>query len=194
MWYYPSGSSPGKENQTGTFNYGIVWDQKSKIQNEYSGPVSFLKDFRSDATHGIVFSKAGIVVIDPNMLPQNFPWSGSLDYENLARGLSGSNNNDLLWSIKNRFWYWECQNSQKTVSSFHTCTAEPDEFNYSSNPSFVAKSGEIYTSVSSSNASVYMTQILLLGQNGEVIAVAKTPGPIRKNPDIGVKIVARLNT
>jgi hypothetical protein len=193
MWYYLTGS-PGREPQTGSFSYGFLTDYQSKIQSEFAGPTTYLYDYQSGKNRGIIFSKAGIVVLDPDLIPQTFNWSGSMSYENLAKGLSGTTHNDLLWSIKNRIWFWDFSGSQKTVSSFYNCTANPDEFNYSSNPSFRSESGEIFTSISSSNANTYITQILLLGQNNEVLAVAKTRSPVRKNPDTGVKIVARLDT
>lgn len=195
FWYYLTGS-PGKEPQTGSFNYGFSTDYYSKVSSEYAGTTTFLFDFTTQKNKGIIFNKAGVVVIDPGLLPtSSFSWSGSMSYESLAKGISGTTHNDLLWSIKNRIWFWDFSGSQKTISSFYRCSAEPDEFNYSSNPSFVSPDGsEIYTSVSSSSANTYITQILLLGPNNEPLAVAKMRGPVRKNPNIGVRILARLDT
>jgi hypothetical protein len=194
MWYYLTGS-PGREPQTGSFSYGVLTDYYSKLDSEFAGEITYLYNFNTEKASGIVFSKAGIVVLDPAVFPTGtFGWSGSMSYEDLAKGVSGTTHNDLLWSIKNRIWFWDFSGSQKCVETFYNCVAEPDEFNYSSNPSFVDSGGEIYTSVSSSNANSYITQVALLGENNEIIAIAKTRSPIRKNPDIGVRIRPRLLT
>lgn len=195
FWYYLTGS-PGREPQTGSFNYGFATDYYSNIGFEFSGLTTNLFDVTTQTNKGIIYNKAGVIVLDPNIFPTgSFNWSGSMSYESLVKGISGTTHNDLLWSIKNRIWFWDFSGSQKVESSFFRCTAEPDEFNYSSNPSFVGVDGSsILTSISSSAGSnTYITQILLLGSNGEVIAVAKTRGPIRKNIDTGVKILVRLD-
>lgn len=194
MWYYLTGS-PGAEPQTGSFSYGVITDYYSKVDAEFAGEMSYLYNFGTNRATGIVFSKAGIVVLDPGLFPTGtFNWSGSMSYENLAKGVSGTTHNDLLWSIKNRIWFWDFSGSQKCIETYYNCVAQPDEFNYSSNPSFVDPRGEIYTSVSSSNANSYITQVALLGENNEVIAIAKTRSPVRKNPNVGVKIKPRLLT
>lgn len=194
FWYYLTGS-PGREPQTGSFSFGFATDYYSKTSTEYSGLSTYLFDVLSQKNKGIIYSKAGVMVIDPGLFPTGtFNWSGSMSYESLAKGISGTTHNDLLWSIKNRIWFWDFSGSQKNVSSFYKCTAQPDEFNYSSNPSFVGQDGsEIVTTISASTANTYITQILLLGENSEVIAVAKTRSPIRKNSNTGVNIIVRLD-
>lgn len=193
FWYYLTGS-PGREPQTGSYSYGFATDYYSKVTSEFAGEVTQMFDVTSQTDRGLIFSKAGIVVLDPAIFPTTFSWSGSMSYENLAKGLSGTTHNDLLWSIKNRIWFWDFSGSSKTVSGFYQCTAEPDEFNYSSNPSARATDGEIITTISSSIPNSYITQIALLGKNQEVVAIAKLRSPVKKNFDRGVKIVVRLDT
>jgi hypothetical protein len=170
------------------------------IKNEFAGRYTTLLHagnnpsigwHRLGSPVGLVFSEAGIYVIDPDV--RRGLWSGSFDHEVLAKGVSGSTYRDLLNGVKSTFSLIQFSNYTKVQSTYYKCTAAPSEFNYSSNPSFVNRQGEIITALSSTTPSSYISQIALLGQNNEVIGVAKLAKPIKKNPHIGFTITVRLD-
>lgn len=187
-------SSPGAETYLGD----ILTDRTSKVLSEFAGEYTLLRDNRTNKDKGLVFANAGICVVDPEVwhtgsaTSGNY-WSASFGYEVLAKGISGTSYNDLLWSIKNKIYFWDFSGSSRVESAFYKCTAQPDEFNYSSNPSFVTPQQEIKALISGSRPTTYITQIGLLGENNELLAVGKTYKPVKKDPTIGVTIYVRID-
>lgn len=175
-------------------------DILGKEYNEFCGPyIELLNGSQYGLKKlGLLFNNAGVYVINPEFSDTGStsgkPWSGSHYYEALAKNVSGTTYNDLLWSIKHRFSVISFSSSQKVCSGFIKCTAGADEFNYSTNPSFL-KSGQNKTALSSSdgNSNTYITSVGLYGENQELLAVAKLSRPIKKNPDISVEVVVRLD-
>lgn len=97
--------------------------------------------------------------------------------------------------VRHRIINYRFINSIKVRRSFYTCTAERDEFNYSSNPSFIKDSGEIITASGSvfGKPVTYITRVALLGPNQEVLAQATLKKPVRKDFDRKVTIKVRLD-
>lgn len=155
------------------------------------------KAYSDDLNFGLLFPKAGVFVLDAEKIDSfSYNISGTLKFSDLIRGVSGtisSSYNDLLWSIKHKIAYMYFTAQNKTCCSFYKCTAMPDEFNYSSNPSFVGPNQEILTALSATTPTVYFSQVALMDDNGETVAVAKIKKPIKKHPGVGVTITARLD-
>ena len=73
----------------------------------------------------------------------------------------------------------------------------PDEFNYSSNPTYVDSSGNIVVTSDDINTLEkpfsYITTVGLYGDYDELLAVAKTSRPIEKNDEKDLTIRVRLD-
>ncbi len=110
---------------------------------------------------------------------------------------SGSNMtiNSLFDGVRQRFFYFGFRNNVKVQTTFYTCTAEKEEFNYSSNPSFVNGQGQIITTSGSVSGQpiTYITRVGLLGVNNELLAQATLSRPIRKDFNSKIKIKVRLD-
>lgn len=149
---------------------------------------------------GLLYYQAGIAVLVPEIFsntssqatnPGNI-WSGTADYDTLA--MSG-NYNDLLNGVRYRFTNLSLINQSNLQASFYYCRMLNDEFNYSSNPSFVDTSGRILTTSGSTNygATTYTTKIALLDENNSILAVASLNQPIKKDPSIEQLISVRID-
>lgn len=187
IFYWGSGS-PGPTSISGLDE--IVFSEASSV-NEFAGPS--YPDYYGKA---LCFVNAGIYVIDADRIDRSGSapiWSGSYGHEILAKGVSGTTYNDLLWACKHRLQTVYFNSTAKTIASFYRCTAGMNEFNYSSNPTFLGPSKEIITAISATTPTVYFTQIGLLDESGEVLAVAKTKNPVKKHSDVGVIITVRLD-
>lgn len=149
---------------------------------------------------GQVYYQAGIVVLVPDLFsntssvvtnPGNF-WSGTQDYNALA--ISG-NYEHLLNGCRYRFQQMTVINQSNLQSTFYFCRALNDEFNYSSNPTFLDSAQRIIPTSGSNNLQTrtYVTKIGLLGENQEVLAVASTSEPLKKAPDGELLIKVRLD-
>lgn len=94
------------------------------------------------------------------------------------------------------------QNVTNINSSLIFCRAMPDDFNYSSNPTYVEQSGDyqgrltIYDSSLSEDTQepfTYITTIGLYDNAGGLLAVAKLSRPVEKNPGRDLTLRVRLD-
>jgi hypothetical protein len=155
------------------------------------------------AVAGLIFYQAGVLVLVPEVFsctssistnPGNF-WSGTFDYGAMA--VSGGNGTfeNLLDSIRDRWINMTTINQTNLQSTYYFCRAQNDEFNYSSNPTFLDASQRIIPTSGSNNLQTrtYPTKILLLGENQEVLATACIGKPIKKSPDSEFSLKVRLD-
>lgn len=89
------------------------------------------------------------------------------------------------------------QNITEINSTIYFVRAQPDEFNYSSNPTYVASNGQIVVTddaVNSLNKPFsYITTVGLYGDYDDLLAVAKVSRPIEKNDEKDLTIRVRLD-
>lgn len=86
------------------------------------------------------------------------------------------------------------QNKTEINSSIYFIRAMPDEFNYSSNPTYLDANGNIQViRGDNSRPFSYITTVGLYGNSDELLAVAKTSRPIEKNDEKDLTIRVRLD-
>lgn len=94
------------------------------------------------------------------------------------------------------------QNVTNINSSLIFCRALPDDFNYSSNPTYVEKSGQYQGRLTIYDPAVtddmqetftYITTIGLYDESGGLLAVAKLSRPVEKNPGRDLTFRVRLD-
>jgi len=74
------------------------------------------------------------------------------------------------------------------------CKINPDEFNYSQNPTLVDKNGDRKTSLTHMNEFMpYMTTIGLYNDKGQLLAIGKLGRPIKKRDDILLNVCVRFD-
>ena len=95
-------------------------------------------------------------------------YTSSINNNNLFTAISGGRNFQL--------------NSQENVSSNYIfCRVSSQEYNYSSNPTFVSGSGQLLYSTMVYNPQTYMTTVGLYNDNSQLLAVAKMSRPLVKD-------------
>ena len=90
------------------------------------------------------------------------------------------------------------QNNTQINSTLVFCRATADEFNYSSNPTYVNQSTNKITVIESGQESTqkpfsYFTTVGLYDANDNLVAVAKMSRPIEKNDEKDLTIRVRLD-
>jgi len=89
------------------------------------------------------------------------------------------------------------QNLTNINSTLIFCRATADEFNYSSNPTYVNSSNRIVViepgQESNQKAFSYITTVGLYDKNDNLIAIAKTSRPLEKNDEKDMTIRVRLD-
>jgi hypothetical protein len=152
---------------------------------------------------GQVYYQAGIIVLIPEIFSNtssistnvgNF-WSGTHDYTSIAVSGGGGSFENTLNAIRYRFRDMTIINQTNLQSTFYFCRALNDEFNYSSNPTFLDSAQRIIPTSGSNNLQTrtYITKIGLLGEGQELLAVAAVGEPLKKSPDTELVIKVRLD-
>jgi hypothetical protein len=144
---------------------------------------------------GSVYYNAGIVVFPTGVFVapaagSTIAWSGSY---NLNQIMSG-NIDQAVDGFRNRVNQVTFQNQTNLHSTVYFCRALNSEFNYSTNPSFVASDGRIIpTSGSDNQTRSYITSVGLYDINDNLLAVAKLSQPVKKSPDSEVTVRVKLS-
>ncbi len=120
---------------------------------------------------------------DPN---NGSPWN---EAQLFASGTVDDINKAFRDHIKNITF----QNTTELNSSIYFCRINHNEFNYSSNPTYLSGS-QIYVKNTQADAPVsYITTVGLYSPDNELLAVAKLSEPIRKDPQTELILRTRLD-
>tara|TARA_Y100001973_G_scaffold106806_1_gene188052 strand:+ start:779 stop:1864 length:1086 start_codon:yes stop_codon:yes gene_type:complete len=160
---------------------------------------------------GLVYYQAGIVVLtasvfsDPKFggLPSSFGTPGKpykFGYPDGTRqtsspqaALTGATINDNAKAVRNRLVDIDFNNTTELNSTIYFCRVNHNEFNYSSNPTYVTGSKIRVKNVSSDSPVSYFTSIGLYSADNELMAVAKLSEPLKKNPSTEMTLRVRLD-
>ena len=157
----------------------------------------------ADTTHtvgdaiGLLYYQAGIAVItasaftnfgfrDPTV---NVAWNDIDAYEFLT-GASVTGNCDAL---RNRFYNVTYNNTTELNSTIYFCRANHNEFNYSTNPTYLSDSQIVVKENPQDNPISYITTVGLYSSDNELLAVAKLSEPIKKDPTTELNFRVRLD-
>ena len=149
---------------------------------------------------GLLFYQAGVAVITSSLFTDEFgtfhtasiytstPTTASV-YD---LGKSGSIN-QLADGLRMRIHNLSFNNTIELNSSIYFCRVNHNEFNYSSNPTYVSGS-KIRVKNNPSDLPVsYITTVGLYSADNELLAVAKLSEPLRKDPNTELTLRVRLD-
>ncbi len=141
-------------------------------------------------SYGMYLPDIGVILLNASALALSAASGGvslSLDRLNYSTNpitsslyTSSINNNNLFTAISGGRNFQ--LNSQENVSSNYIfCRVSSQEYNYSSNPTFVSGSGQLLYSTMVYNPQTYMTTVGLYNDNSQLLAVAKMSRPLVKD-------------
>lgn len=76
---------------------------------------------------------------------------------------------------------FQARSEERITSNYYFCRVNNRQFNFSSNPTYISGSGQLYWPVMVNDPQVYMTTIGLYNDANELVAVAKLSKPLLKN-------------
>lgn len=207
--------------------YSIYTDigASSNKDLSFGGQVSDIVDASDTSrTVGLLFNDAGVVVLDLEKICSNQTLTGSIDGMSSA---TMTNNTDIVagkallntlmfpgfitsasiddtvdYLMNTRFGSgtfsaMTFRNITNINSSLITARLTPDEFNYSSNPTYVDADNRIVVidegQEDTQSSFVMFTTIGFYDSNDNLLAVAKTSRPIEKNNQRDLSITTRLD-
>ena len=157
---------------------------------------------------GLLFYQAGIAVVTASVFTANSgalggglltvntdmgapDWNGEAGWANAmltGSGISGSCN-DLRHRIKNISF----NNTTELNSTIYFCRASHNDFNYSSNPTYLSASKMVVKNNSTDSPVSYTTAVGLYSADNELLAVAKLSEPLKKDPSSEFTLRVRLD-
>tara|TARA_R100000030_G_scaffold94579_1_gene81500 strand:+ start:850 stop:1950 length:1101 start_codon:yes stop_codon:yes gene_type:complete len=155
---------------------------------------------------GLLYYQAGIAVITASIfLTENsggllnnlygaVSCSGptSVD-EDIRAVLTGSQITGAVDNLRTRLYNLSFNNTTELNSSIYFCRANHDEFNYSSNPTYLDGSKIRVKQNASDDPIAYVTTIGLYSGANELMAVAKLSEPLKKTPSQEFTLRVRLD-
>ena len=162
---------------------------------------------------GLVYYQAGIAVISGSIFSSSRGQAfGSANFQGIledtelgnvgvgvgngANGfnsITGSSISGSADAIRNRIYNISFQNTTELNSTIYFCRASHNEFNYSSNPTYLTSS-QIRVKESTLDQPVsYITTVGLYSATNELLAVAKLSEPLKKTPDTELTLRVRLD-
>lgn len=95
--------------------------------------------------------------------------------------------------LRNRIYNIQFNNTVELNSSIYFCRANHNEFNYSSNPTYLSGSTIRVKTNSVDNPVSYITTIGLYSADNQLLAVGKLSEPLKKDPTIELTLRTRLD-
>lgn len=187
--------------------YGIL-----KVTKDTTHGVSGIEtSAQYTASCGLIFYQAGVAVITKDVFVGFSSSSGINVNGKISSGSAesvmdmdgvGTTMDTLLQTgtinsinngFRNRIKKVSFNNTTELNSTIYFCRINSNEFNYSSNPTYLSNS-QIRVKRSSTDAPVsYITTVGLYSADNELLAVAKLSEPLRKDPTTDMTVRVRLD-
>jgi hypothetical protein len=174
-----------------------------------------------NTTAGLIFYQAGVVILSPLVFASFGPSATAYTSDGSAAGLipnqsygitdmpilhyDGSSTYAVLGmletqsidaaatGLRKRINKIAFNNTTELNSTIYFCRANHNDFNYSSNPTYL-KNSQIRVKENQSDAPVaYITSIGLYSSDNELLATAKLSEPLRKDPTTEMVLRVRLD-
>ena len=149
---------------------------------------------------GLIYYQAGIAVITASVF-ESSATGGMLsascvmeqDGNDMDQSLTASSISGNCDNFRNRISDMSFNNTTELNSTVYFCRANHNEFNYSSNPTYLSASKLVVKNNSSDIPVSYATTIGLYSPDNELLAVAKVSEPLKKDPTNEFTIRVRLD-
>jgi hypothetical protein len=109
------------------------------------------------------------------------------------KAITGSTMSTFSQKIRNRIYNVQFNNTVELNSTVYFCRVNHNDYNYSSNPTYLSESKLRVKTVSTDLPVSYITSVGLYSDNNELLATSKLSEPLKKTPDTEFTIRVRLD-
>lgn len=186
--------------------YGVLYGTSSEVAA--LGTSLFVGETLGDATTmpaiGLIYYQAGIAVISGSLfndLDDGGTLKNALGTIELGTSFGATGFNAITAStieavndaIRTRLYNVSYNNTTELNSTIYFCRVGHNDFNYSSNPTYLSQS-QIRVKTRASDTPVsYITTVGLYSADNELLAVAKLSEPLKKDPTNEITLRVRLD-
>ena len=179
--------------------YGVLYASGSAITSNTN---QYNPEYDASAC-GLVFYQAGVMVLSASLFKDenddgiliNSVGTSEMNAsaESIVAALTGSEISGNADNLRHRIDNIQFNNTVELNSTIYFCRANHNEFNYSSNPTYLSSSQIRVKQISSDEPISYITTVGLYSENNELLAVGKLSEPLKKTPANEFTIRARLD-
>ncbi len=176
--------------------YGILYVTSSGFNSNLLAPAKV--NSYGYAKCGLIYYQAGICVLTASVFgellaSQVYMDGPSTGNEGIEQVLSGSTIDVAANMVRNRIYNLQFNNTVELNSTIYFCRIGHNEYNYSTNPTYLSGS-KIRVKQNSSDIPVsYITTVGLYSEMNELLAVAKLSEPLKKTSSNEFTIRCRLD-
>ena len=143
---------------------------------------------------GLLYYQAGIAVLTASIFDYQFGQNGATyDTSSVDMVLSGANITGSCDGIRNRWYNNSFNNTTELNSTIYFCRVNHNDFNYSTNPTYLTGSKIRVKNNTFDMPVSYITTVGLYSADNELLAVAKLSEPLKKQPDTEMTLRVRLD-
>jgi len=162
---------------------------------------------------GLIYYQAGVAVITASVFSSNPLGYGNVvndycpfatdavtnayvpggHYKGLITVLTASSISGASDGFRNRMMNVQFNNTTELNSTIYFCRANHNDFNYSSNPTYLSSSKIRVKDQSTDSPVSYITTVGLYSADNELLAVAKLSEPLKKTPESELTLRVRLD-
>lgn len=139
---------------------------------------------------GLIYYQAGVVVLTSSLFSGLTMTGSTGNVNNLFQTSSIQTAAD---SFRRRMNEVDFNNTTELNSTIYFCRVNHNEFNYSSNPTYLSSSKIVVKNDINDNPVSYITSIGLYSADNELLAVAKLSEPLKKDPTNEMILRVRLD-
>jgi len=165
--------SNAQHGETGSLGVGLIYYQAGVVV--LSGSV-----FRDNAAGGVLHADLSAI-------------SGNAGGNAFREMMSGSAISASANALRDRIVNVQFNNTTELNSTVYFCRAHHNEFNYSTNPTYIADSQIVVKNQASDSPLSYITTVGLYSADNELLAVAKVSEPLKKDPSNELTLRVRLD-
>ena len=141
----------------------------------------------------LIYYQAGIAVITASVFNESVLDVTKTGTDSVQQAFTGSTIETLANGVRNRWNSCEFNNTTELNSTIYFCRVNHNEFNYSSNPTYLSSSQIRVKNVESDQPASYITTVGLYSSDNELLATAKLSEPLKKTPENEMILRVRLD-
>ena len=172
---YDAGAQTDYKVNSPAGEYGLLYDNSSGTGD----PV------------GHVYYQAGIVVMTSSVF-ENFGFPAQTGYS-INDTLVSASITSSADALRHRIQNLQFNNTTELNSTIYFCRASANEFNYSSNPTYLSGSKLVVKNTRTDTPVSYITTVGLYSADNVLLAVAKLSEPLKKDPTNELTLRVRLD-
>ena len=191
--------SGGRQNKLVLGDYAAANQFRTSPSGDYGLIFTSSADsYPTGSSVGLVFYQAGIAVITSSLFSDATPAIVEFGrpgeaFSSIEAAQTGSTIEKLGDGFRQRLDDIDFNNTIELNSAIYFCRVNHNEFNYSSNPTYVSGSKLVIKNNVNDLPVTYMTSIGLYSPDNELLATAKLSEPVRKDPNTELTLRVRLD-